>query len=265
MQVWILTFNRPTALNRLIQNFGQQGYRCNIFSNYPEVQLTKDNHENYVDSVIVNTLNSKESNSWCARSWNAIMLRAFDQDDEAILIQDDTDISPTFGSWFEEQKQKYDFMWGPAGDQWHFIRKDVLKKVGWWDERYIGCYCGDAEYVKRVYHTWDKDRISVEDSHNWGFVHNASGISQNIITTYDSKVTANPGYENQHWEFERINKCNPTLAHSQGHFRRKWNIDLDNNRPVIESWDRQLAEIDWYPWFSKKHGFTAYDDNQSQG
>jgi hypothetical protein len=38
---------------------------------------------------------------------------------------------------------------------------------------------------------------------------------------------------------------------------------LDNNSPVIDSWNRQLSEIDWYPWFSKKHGFTAYEDNQS--
>ena len=258
MQVWILTFNRPSALNRLVRHFGEQGFKSNIFSNYPTIELDKSN-EQYLGSYVINSLNSPESNSWCARSWNTILMKAFDgEDDEAILIQDDTDIAPNFGRWIEDQKLRYDFIWGPAGDQFHFIRKSVLKKVGWWDERYIGCYCGDAEYVKRVYHTWDKSRISVEDSHNWGFVHNPSGVSQHIITTWDSKVTANPGYENQHWEFERINKCNPTLAHSQGHFRTKWGVDLDNNRPVIESWDRKLPEIDWYPWFSKKHEFTAY-------
>jgi len=256
MQVWILTFNRPTALNRLIYHFGYLGYKSNIFSNHPDVLLDKSNQQ-FVNEVVVNTLNSSESNSWCARSWNTILMKAMDQDDEVILIQDDTDIAPTFNIWFEEQKKKYDFIWGPAGDQFHFIRKDVLRKVGWWDERYIGCYCGDAEYVKRVYMDWDRDRISVEDSHNWGFRHNPSGISENIITTYESKVTANPGYENQHWEFERVcGKDNPTIKHSQKHFRDKWGVDLDNNRPIIENLNRQLPEIDWYPWFSKKHNFT---------
>lgn len=263
MQIWILTFDRSTALNRLINHFGQQGYRSNIFSNHPNVDINVVN-QSFIDRVIINSLNSAESNSWCARSWNSILMKAFDDnEDEAILIQDDTDIHTNFGKWIEEQKKQYDFMWGPAGDQFHFIRKDVLKKVGWWDERYIGCYCGDAEYVKRVYHTWNKARISVEDSHNWGFRHNPSGISEHVITTWESKVVANPGYENQHWEFERIDKCNPTLKHSQKHFLDKWGVLLDNNRPVIESWNRQMEEVDWYPWFSKKHGFTAYENNQS--
>lgn len=262
MQVWILTFNRPEALNRLVKHFGEQGLKVNIFSNHPKVMLERYSADNYINQVIVNTLNSEESNSWCARSWNTIMMKAFESDEEAILIQDDTDIDVGFVNWINEAKQKYDFIWGPAGDQFFFIRKSVLQKVGFWDERYIGCYCGDADFVKRVYMEYDRSRISVVDSHNWGFNHNDCGLGGYVITTYQSK-TVDANYDNQHWEFERRNKCNPTLAHSQNHFRAKWGVELDNNQPVINSLVRKFKEIDWYPWFSQKHEFTAYVNNQS--
>jgi hypothetical protein len=266
MQVWILTFDRPAALNRLVKHFSEQGIKPNIFSNHSKILISRENLNNY-NQVIANNLNTDESNSWCARSWNSILIKCLESgDDEFVLIQDDTDIGPNFVNWLNEQKQKYDFMWGPAGDQFHFIRKSVFQKVGWWDERYIGCYAGDAEYLKRVYIDWDRDRISVEDSHNWGFRHNACGISENVITTYQSK-TVDTNYENQHWEFERILGCgqttsetNPVIKHAQAHFQWKWGIELDNGRPLIENLTRAQREIDWYPWATKKYGVTTYEN-----
>lgn len=262
LQIWILTFNRPEALNRLIHDFGTKGYMVNVFSNHPKVQIAPLN-KGFINQVIINTLNSEESNSWCARAWNTCMMKAFDMEgtEELILVQDDTDISEDFYDWFETERQKFDFMWGPAGDQWIYLTKAVLQKVGWFDERYIGCYAGDADFLKRVWIAWDRSRISVEDSHNWGFRWNESGISKHIITTYQSK-TIDPNYENQHWQFERILGCggqtsetNPTIKHAQAHFRAKWGVELDNGKPVIESTKRLMPEIDWYPWFSKKHNF----------
>lgn len=254
LQVYILTFNRPEALNRLIYSFGSQGFTVNILSNHPKLFIQPMNQQ-FVNQTVINTLNCEESNAWCARSWNTILMKAFNTEgtDEAILIQDDTDISSNFRDWFVQAREKFDFMWGPAGDQFHYIKKSVFLDTGWWDERYIGCYCADADYLKRVFMTSDRSRISVEDSHNWGFGWNQSGISQHVITTYQSK-TIDPNYDNQHWEFERRCKDNPTLKHSQNHFRAKWGVELDNNQPVVNSLSRQFKEIDWYPWFSQKHG-----------
>lgn len=260
LSVYILTFDRPVALNRLIQNFGSQGFMVNILSNHPKVEIYPLN-QSYVNRTIINTLNSEESNSWCARSWNTCMMKAFDGEDteaEAIFIQDDTDIDETFRDWFVQARQKYDFIWGPAGDQFFYMKKDVLLSTGWWDERYIGCYCADADFLKRVFVAYDRSKISVEDSHNWGFRWNPCGISDHVITTYGSK-TVDPTYDNQHWEFERRCKSNPTLAHSQNHFRAKWGVELDNNQPVIASLTRKFKDIDWYPWFTQKHGIKAYE------
>lgn len=257
LQVWILTFERPIALNRLIQHFGEQGQQVKVFSNSPMYSILDENWK-YVDQVVVNSLNSRESNAWCARSWNSIYMKAFNDVDRVICIQDDTDISPNFMKWWFLAKDVNNFMSGPAGDQFHYITRQVFEIVGWWDERYIGCYCADADYFKRVFMEYDRNWISIEDTHNWGTRWRPCGITENVITTFESK-TVDPNYDNQHWALAKIRHDNPTLFHSQQHYKNKWGIDLDNNRSFIEHLDRKMPEIDWYPALSNKFGVIAYD------
>ena len=265
MDVWILTFNRPEALNRLIGRLGEQGHTVNIFSNHPQIKLIPA-YRKYIKEIVVNTLNCEESNSWCARSWNNILIKHFHNTEHKNItcIQDDTFVGETFGEWIDVVSKQYDFIWGPAGDQFFYMTFDAFKKIGWWDEEFLGCYAGDAEYVKRAYMALDKDRISVEDSHNWGFRHNPCGISENIITTYESK-TIDPNYDNQHWEFEkmygqntRTTETNPTIKACQAHFIEKWGIELDNGKPVIGDLNRRKKEVNWYPWFAKKYGVNTH-------
>ena len=260
ISVWILTFNRPEALNRLIEHFGLEGFTVNIFSNHPVVKIKRELlDKKYVNQVIVNTLNSEISNAYCTRSWNSIYQKGFMLSEELIVLQDDTDIGSNFKYWIEEQSKKFDFIAGPAGDQFHYIKKSVLQKVGWWDERFAGaCYCGDADYWKRVYYEYDKDKISIEDTHNWGFKHNVCGLMNNVITTFESK-TIDKDYENQHWFLEKLNKCNNVLKYNQDWFKQKWGIDLDIGRPVVENYNRLVSEINWYPSYTKEFNITTYE------
>jgi len=247
MQTWILTFNRPHALNRLVIELGRQGITPNIFSNHPVVQLT-DEAKSYVNKVIVNTLNSAESSSWCARSWNTIMMKAYEEDEELVCLQDDTMVSSFFYQWVNENKKKYDFIWGPAGDQFFYAKFDVFKTAGWWDERYIGCYCGDADWMKRVFMSYDTNKLSIVDTHDWGFVHNDCGV-QNIVNTHVKAI--DPNYENQNEELQR--KAPETMICAQTHFINKWGRPLNGTGPLNQADERKILEIDWYPWFSNKH------------
>ena len=265
IEVWILTFERPVALNRLVTQFGKQGIRCNVLSNSPLCEVSQDAAQ-YIDRGIINTLNDRESNAWCARAWNSIYLKGFASSDALVCIQDDTNISDDFVVWLKNVSQQYDFISGPAGDQFFYIKKPVFQKIGFWDERYIGCYAGDADYFNRVYHGYDKTKVSIYDTHNWGVVHNDCGVASKIITTYESK-TVDPDYENQHWEFERISGCggtttetNPTIIAAQKHFKDKWGDILDNGKPVIQYSEQKVPELNWYPWATKKYGVTAYDN-----
>ena len=257
IQVWILTFNRSVVLNRLVKRFNSQKVYPHIFSNHPVVSLEP---ETEVSRVVVNTLNSVKSNSWCARSWNSIFLKAFENPliDGVVCIQDDTDIRDGWREAFVERVSSYDFISAPAGDQFFYIHKNVLKKVGWFDERYIGCYCGDADYFKRVYLAYDKGRVSQYDTHNWGWKHNPCGIEKYLDTEFNTK-TCQPGYENQHWELEKLDSINRTLKHSQTHYERKWGVELDCGYPANEmGTTQQIPEIDWYPWATKEFNITRY-------
>ena len=76
MKVWILTFNRPAVLNRQIETFGKLGYDVHIFSNHPQVGLLEENKQ-YIKEIVFNNLSDEEANSYCARSWNNIFIKAF--------------------------------------------------------------------------------------------------------------------------------------------------------------------------------------------
>lgn len=260
LSVWILTFNRPVALNRLITELGRQGIRSNIMSNHSLVQYT-DESKSYLDQTIINSLNTDESNCWNARSWNSVFLKAFQHTTSVACIQDDTFIHPEFATWLREWRKQYDFIWGPAGDQFYYLTLDVVKASGWWDERFSSPYCGDADFMKRVFHSgYDKARMSIEDTHDWGVVHNPIGIRQAIRTELQSKAI-DPNYENVHWHMERIKQQekNRVLLGAQAFFKEKWGHVLNNNTPVTSTYTPHFEEIDWYPWASTKYGVTAYN------
>jgi len=256
MQVWILTFNRPVVLNRQIDTFGKLGYDIHIFSNHPNVGLTQENQK-YVKDVIFNNLSDEESNSYCARSWNNIFIKCFKTQEEAIFVQDDTWCREGIGNLIEENKQKYDLIWGPAGDTFFYMKKNVLAKIGWFDERYLACYCGDADFLKRTWNSYDRNKLSIAETHDWGWYHNDIGIRNHISWDLGSKCL-DQNYINQHEENEaKIGSSNYMLVHSQGHFKTKWNTPgngINGIGPISQyTFPQTIPEIDWYPWFTKKY------------
>lgn len=260
MQTWILTFNRPTALNRQIDSF-KSWTDVHVFSNHPNIALTQENHDLLNQGklkVMYNTLSDEESNSWCARSWNSIFIKAFKTEDEIICVQDDTCIAGTesFKNLILSNKDKYDLIWGPAGDQFFYVKKKVLSRVGYFDERYLGCYCGDADWLKRIWQQWDADRLSISESHDWGFHHNLIGVEHHIPTHIQSKA-CDATYVNQHQEIEsKMCGRNSILEHSQSHYCAKWGHMLNGTGPICRvdvPFGSLIPDIDWYPWFSKKY------------
>jgi len=253
---WILTFDRPKALNRQIKTFGEYGFKVNVFSNHPEVDIEEDNKK-YVDQIIINNLSDPKATSYCARSWNNMFIKCFiDKEvDGSVFVQDDTHVHhPELGKYLINKAKEYDFIWGPLGDTFFFLKREVLKKVGWFDERYLGCYCADADFLKRVYFNYDKNKISIQEIHDWGFEHNSIKISEYIDWSMASRGV-DESYKNQHDQLQNDCGQDKVVSYSQGHFKSKWQTPgngLNNIGPIIDYEPPDVVhEIDWYPWFSK--------------
>lgn len=261
LNTWILTFDRPQALNRQISAFSFWT-DVRIFTNHPQIGLTEANR-NLLQSgklqILHNTLSDPEATSYCARSWNNIFLKGFKDADEMICVQDDTYITEpdALEQLIETNRKKYDLIWAPAGDQFFYIKKKVLQSVGWFDERYLGCYCGDADFLKRVWQQYDRSKLSIVESHDWGFTHNSLGIEHIIPTDIGSK-SIDPTYVNQHQEIEQAvgAKTNRILEHSQAFYVSKWGHMLNGTKPINRgdlASGTLITEIDWYPWFTEKY------------
>jgi hypothetical protein len=257
MNTWILTFARPAALNRQIAAFSRWT-NVKVFSNHPEIQLTKEHadfHTRGLMTILYNSLSDPEATSYCARSWNNIFLKGFKDADEMICVQDDTFINDweRFRDLIIENKEKYDFIWGPAGDQFFYIKKKVLKKVGFFDERYGFCYCGDADFLKRVWHNYDRSKLSIVEKHDFGFVHNSIGLENYIPTDVGSK-SIDKDYANQHWEAEKLGTQNHGILSAQRHWVEKWGHALNGVGSFTKfTLPPTFKEIQWYPWFDVKY------------
>lgn len=251
--VWILTFNRYDSLNRLIDELRSEGFvNISVLSNHPDLSIYEHNLNTIINHTVINTLNDAESSSWCTRSWNTILHKNFKTNRELIAIQDDTTINHGFGKWILDAREKYDFIWGPAGDQFFYLRRNILETVWWFDERYLACFCGDSDWMRRIYQECDKSKLSIEESHQWGFNHNQSGISQ-MVNNGDARPWIPGAHVNQHEEFKKCGNLDSVLSYCQDHYMKRWGVSIDDR---INDTPRQLLlpNVDWYPWFTKKYG-----------
>lgn len=257
MDTWILTFDRPLALNRQIAAFAPWT-DVKIFSNHPEVQLSPENNDLYKGGrlpVLYNTLSDPEATSYCARSWNSIFLKAFKTEEFCIFAQDDTMITNPDGlkEFIITRRNKYDMFWFPGGDQFFAMSKSVLKTVGFFDERFPFCYCGDACFLKRVWQKYDRSRLCIAETHDWGFHHNAENALDFFRWDVQSKAI-DQNYANQHWDAEKLSPQNNGLIAAQKHWEDKWAHPL-NGVGSFTQFDTppRFPEIQWYPWFDAKY------------
>ena len=258
MNTWILTFNRPQALNRQIETFSRWT-KVNVFTNHPEVGLTAQNNDLYgrgFMSILNNTLSDVKSTAYTARSWNSIFLKIFKDQDDGIFVQDDTCITnwEAVRDLILENREKYDFIWAPAGDQFFYMKRRVLSTVGFFDERFsTGAFCGDADFLKRVWQQYDNTKLSIVEKHDFGFVHNSIGLENYIPTEIQSKAV-DVNYLNQHQEIQRLDPKDSWMKYAQDFWEQKWGHPLNGVGPLSNFPSPPLLNELWlYPWFIKTY------------
>ena len=140
-----------------------------------------------------------------SRAWNQILMLS---SKPFVLILND-DVFPLIEFRYNLLKIKTDYELFSINDSWsHFvINKDIIKKVGWFDENYIGIGDEDYDYMFRL----------VINRINWGNI-KIHGITNIIAPALDSTFAdiskivdnkyslSNREYFNKKWKSSRFEK-----------------------------------------------------------
>ena len=238
LAVCIVTYNRPTALNRAIREWrasSPPGTPIYVISNHSRVELAPDTKAEV--KLYHNNLRLDQSNGYLTRNWNQAFMLGFLNHDWLICSQDDVSIKP---GWIKEimHSQPRDLYVAPQGDVVFLLHRNVLRQVGWFDERFAAIGSHEFDYWFRCYKVLGAPRMSFVDTlHNWKPGENElNGIGLEHFW----QSTFRDGERYRDW----IGAAEENVLH----WIDKW------GKPPQLSWAFakrriRLREIDWYPWY----------------
>ena len=146
-------FLKPT-INSLIKNFPDKQIIC-VINGHPN----KTKHIKYLREItnfLSNFSNIKyitwEDHQSLAKCWNWIVLMS--SNSKILILNDDLLIKSDFRQSFKSRlNEKKDFF-AINGSWSHFlVNKSLIKKVGWFDERFRGIGYEDGDYLLRMAQT----------------------------------------------------------------------------------------------------------------
>lgn len=122
-----------------------------IINGHPDRTL-QINYLNSVTAFLSKFPNTRyltyDTNQSLAKCWNQLVILS--QTEKTIIMNDDTQVTDLFRKEFETKALKNNF--STFNTSWsHFlISKEIIKKIGWFDERLLGVGYEDADYVFRL-------------------------------------------------------------------------------------------------------------------
>lgn len=173
-----------------------------------------------------------------AKTWNLAFQWAFSDPEVEWCLCSMDDVAVRAG-WLDLVNQHaFDFYLAPCGDLVFLVSRRVLRRVGWFDERFPVIGFQEWDYEARVLKTLGAERVMMEDSHGWNI--NAIGL-HNFWFHTGFLCPTHRDTSHQH------------LA--QAYLFDKWGVreptafaTMMQERAVPEP---KWPEIDWYPWFGR--------------
>ena len=90
---------------------------------------------------------SYEEHQALARGWN--LLTIVSDAPKILLLNDDCEIGPNFRREFESQRGNYEWLFLNQSFSHFMTSKNVIRKVGWFDEQFLGIGHEDGDYARR--------------------------------------------------------------------------------------------------------------------
>jgi hypothetical protein len=88
-----------------------------------------------------------EEHQSLAKGWNTLLIMS--NAPKVLILYDDCEIKAGFRSEFESQKSNHDWLFLNQSFSHFMTSKNVIRKVGWFDERFLGIGHEDGDYARR--------------------------------------------------------------------------------------------------------------------
>jgi len=250
LSIWIVTYNRPDALNQAISDFLEstpENVPINVISNHSKLNLFKDYGSRV--RVWMNNLRSDESWGYLSRNWNQCFYLGLRDYEWILCSQDDVRVKK---GWIEliQQNPHYDFYTASYFDVVFMLNQSAFKKIGWFDERFIVMDYHDNDYLRRAYQKLGREKICAEDKHGWmlngkftGFI-NPINLSKYWIHSPEEGYKQPDDHPRGRGKEVIHNRANTNFLYE------KWGAIIKINHQELNLKQR-IPDIDWYPWFTK--------------
>lgn len=88
-----------------------------------------------------------EEHQSLAKGWNTLLIMS--NSPKVLILNDDCEVGPGFRDEFESQRSDYEWLFLNESFSHFMTSKNVIKKVGWFDERFLGIGHEDGDYARR--------------------------------------------------------------------------------------------------------------------
>lgn len=149
----IITYNNESSLANMVSVFEAQGYeKVRVFNNY-HIPITTKMPCAKIFEIGINRSFSKNVNE-------AIVRSVLEGNDYILITGDDFKIEPGWDKYIEDNPNY--LFYGVSGC--FVAHKDIVKKIGWYDERFSAIGYEDCDYRIRMISKIDPS-LAAPDSH----------------------------------------------------------------------------------------------------
>lgn len=211
--------------------------RMYVFVNHPKGAEGFDPEFRPPRCIVLSTSRVPEHPGCMSKTWNLAMQWAFGDPNVEWLLCSMDDVGIRAG-WLDliNLHPEFQFFLAPCGDTVFLMHRQVLRKVGWFDERFAVMGFQEWDYEARVLRELGRDQVMMEDGHGWNI--NAIGLHNYWFHTGDFCQT------HRDTRYQHLNERYLTM---------KWAVrDVQHFVEVMNSGKKPpmtCPEWNWYPWF----------------
>lgn len=248
IKIYIVTYNDSKVINSNLEslfstNFYDNDVNIYIINNYSILNID----ERYLDKITIlnNVLSHDNSRGHLSRNWNQSIVNGFGNVktpncDILVTCQDDTLWNNDWIIDLIEIHKKYSFYSCLDGDGFCSYTIDAIRKIGLWDERFVGITFQEAEYFLRCL-MYNREHSSINDSRHGRILNSEKEIVKRQFEMHRN-------HNGRDVEYERNLRL---FTHKWGIHPEFWNLNS------IELLPSKIENHILYPFFENDIDYTG--------